>query len=77
MSEMHEGLPVAGYRPQTGDAVDLVNHNKIMEEEILRRLDFLEDADVDLRWLAIGRTHIELAFMAMNRSIFKPARLTD
>lgn len=31
---------------------------------------------VDKRWLAIARTHIEQGFMAMNRSIFNPERVT-
>lgn len=71
----HQGLPVSGYRPQTDDNVKLVNHNKALEEGVLRVLDALADnPDVDKRWLAIGRTHIEEAFMAINRSIFKPER---
>lgn len=73
---MHEGLPVEGYRPQSSDAVDLVNRSKRMEEEVLRFLDLLQPFDVvDKRWLAIGLTHIELAFMAVNRSVFQPARV--
>ena len=27
------------------------------------------------RWLAIGRTHIEQGFMAINRAIFRPDRV--
>lgn len=69
------GLPVAGYQPQTGTAVDLVNRNKRIEEEVLRILDELATSKVDQRWLAIGRTAIENGFMAVNRSIFKPARV--
>lgn len=72
----HAGLPVAGYRPQNQTALDLVNENKKVEEFILRDLDALkENPDVDQRWLAIGRTSIEQAFMAINRSIFKPSRI--
>jgi hypothetical protein len=74
MSE-HQGLPVAGYRPQSEENVVLVNQNKIAEEHILRLLDLLTTKDVDQRWLAISRTHIEQGFMALNRSIFKPARV--
>lgn len=75
MSE-HNGLPVAGYRPQPTAAIDLVNANKHLEEKILRALDsFATCPDVDKRWLAIGRTHLELAWMAVNRSIFKPTRV--
>lgn len=71
-----EGLPVHGYRPQSDAKVALVNAMKKAEEGILRALDRLaDDQDVDKRWLAIGRTSIEQAFMAINRSIFRPARL--
>lgn len=73
--ETHTGLPVAGYRPQTTGAVQMVNQNKQDEERILRALDRLKAEDVDQRWLAIARTHIEQGFMAMNRAIFKPARV--
>ena len=79
MSEpKHEGLPVAGYKPQSPMAVELVNANKQAEEEILRTLDWLAaqpNETIDKRWLAIGRTQIEQGFMAVNRSIFKPGRV--
>ena len=65
----HEGLPVHGYKPQLGDAVDAVNLNKLIEERILRRLDDMQGlVGIDQRWLALGRTHIEQAFMAIMRS---------
>lgn len=76
MSDKHEGLPVAGYKPQSGENVDLVNQNKIEEERLLRRLDLLAEAKmVDPRWLAIARTQIEQGFMALNRAIFRPDRV--
>src|SRR5436853_437344 len=72
----HQGLPVEGYRPQPTANVEAVNANKRQEEIILRVLDILaKDKDVDQRWLAVGRTHIEQGFMAINRAIFKPARV--
>lgn len=74
----HDGLPVAGYKPQGDGAVQAVNINKAIEELILRVLDMLaEDDAVDKRWLAVGRTQIEQGFMAVNRSVFKPGRLGD
>ncbi len=76
----HEGLPVHGYLPQTDHAVGKVNRNKQTEESVLRLLDHLaSDPAVDKRWLVIGRTAIEQGFMAVNRAVFKPARveLTD
>lgn len=75
MNQQHDGLPVAGYRSQPTANIDLVNDNKHQEENTLRMLDSLAaNPDVDKRWLAIGRTHLELAFMAINRSVFKPDR---
>lgn len=72
----HQGLPVPGYRPQSDANVNLVKKFKETEEKILRALDELKDTDVDQRWLAIGRTDLEKAFMAINRSIFKPTRIS-
>lgn len=70
------GLPVAGYKPQSDDAVSLVNANKRIEEEVLRLLDALSaNPEIDKRWLAVGRTQIEQGFMAVNRSIFRPGRV--
>lgn len=78
MSEAKQkGLPVAGYQAQSAQNIDLVNANKVAEENILRNLDDLaEMPEVDKRWLAIARTQIEQGFMAMNRAIFKPGRIT-
>lgn len=71
----HQPLPVEGYQSQSEAKVASVNWNKMLEEEALRRLDSLKsDPEVDQRWLAVGRTHLEQAWMAINRSIFKPAR---
>lgn len=72
----HKGLPVPGYRPQSSDAVQLVSKSKQVEEMVLRFLDALgADPKLDLRWLSIGRTHIEQGFMAVNRSVFRPDRV--
>jgi hypothetical protein len=71
-----KGLPVKGYRPQSEVAVEVVNANKQLEENILRVLDRMAEAtDIDKRWLAVGRTHIEQGFMAINRAVFKPERV--
>lgn len=72
----HQGLPIAGYLPQSDDNVSLVNENKRMEEVILQALDALKDRPgIDLRWLAIGRTSVEQGFMAINRAVFRPERV--
>jgi hypothetical protein len=69
-------MPVGGYTAQSDENVRLVNMNKSAEEHILQLIDVYEaNPDVDKRWLAIARTHIEQGFMAMNRAIFKPQRI--
>jgi len=69
--------PVASYSAQSDEHVAIVNDNKHMEEILLRAIDELGvRGDIDPRWLAIGRSHIELGFMAVNRSIFKPKRIS-
>jgi hypothetical protein len=81
MTELNP-LPVSGYKPQSQNKVDEVNINKRLEEVVLRRLDDMAvlagsgtNHFVDARWLAVGRTHIEQAFMAINRAIFQPERV--
>lgn len=71
------GLPVSGYKPQSAGKIDLVNANKASEEAALRILDHLASLpDVDKRWLAIGRTQMEQAWMSVNRAVFQPTRVT-
>lgn len=72
----HKPLPVAGYVAQGDEKIALVNRNKEIEERALRILDELANLpSVDKRWLAIGRTDLEKAFMSINRSIFQPVRV--
>lgn len=74
-----DGLPVAGYRPQSDAAIALVNGFKMLEEGLLRQIDTLRRSEagvVDQRWLSIAQTSLEQGFMALNRSIFQPARVT-
>ena len=83
MNKATQMTPVSGYRPQTQQALDLVNGFKADEERLLRKLDELKTLNegglspviADQRWLALGRTHLEQAFMAINRSVFKPTRV--
>lgn len=73
---VYGGLPVAGYKPQTEDKVDLVNENKILEERVLRQLDKMSlEGGNDPRMLALGRTKIQEAFMWINRAVFQPGRI--
>lgn len=73
------GLPVKGYKPtQPQWKIDLVNENKVLEEQTLRQFDAIAKGaapgEVDQRWFAIARTQIEQGWMALNRAIFQPGR---
>lgn len=73
-----QGLPVAGYMPQSAGKIVTVNAFKAIEEELLRILDSMAgEREFDKRWLAMARTNFENGFMQLNRSVFRPARLTD
>lgn len=73
----HKPLPVSGYTAQQQAAIDLVNFHKRMEEIVLRHLDKLRDLGdrLDQRDVSISRTHLEDAFMRMNRAVFRPQRI--
>jgi hypothetical protein len=67
---------LAGYRPLPAQGYDLINEFKVAEEQTLRMLDQLaERDDIDKRWLAIGRTRLQEAYMAIVRAIAQPTRL--
>lgn len=69
---------VEGYTEQSSSAVETVNRNKVLEEQVLRVLDQLaarKPGAIDQRWLAIGRTKIEEGWMAINRAVFQPQRV--
>ena len=73
---MREGLPVAGYKPQSDDRIEIVNGNMINEERLLRQIEAqIKQGYADPRWAAIAKTQLEQAYMAWNRAIFQPARV--
>jgi len=76
---LHAGLPVVGYRPQSDDAVNLVNENKILEERVLRQIDAHvrnnDSVEINQRMVALARTKAQEAFMWLNRAVFQPARI--
>ena len=76
MGELKHPLPVKGYSPQNGFALDTVNLLKESEERILRMLDSMQlNANYDKRWIAIARTHINEGYMAAVRAVFQPSRI--
>lgn len=81
MADQYQPLPVHGYKLQGKDKIDLVNENKALEEMVLRQIDRLakmldqDPQQINERWLRIGTTHLEQAFMAINRAVFQPERI--
>jgi hypothetical protein len=74
---MHDGLPVKGYKPQNQEKIDLVNANKELEERCLRQAERIKaDPNYDGRMAALAFTHIQDAFMWLNRAVFQPARVS-
>lgn len=74
------GLPVKGYKSeQPAFKVALVNENKLLEELVLRQMDVHVQlgADLDQRSVALARTHLQNAFMWLNRAVFQPERIED
>ena len=82
-----KGLPVKGYTDQTADKIARVNRHKEPDERVLRALDDMQEEMIDAarsglpspfdpRWAAIAKTQIEQGFMAMNRAVFQPQRVS-
>jgi hypothetical protein len=80
-------LPIKGYTSQPADKIARVNHHKELEEQILRVMDamvkpvpYFDENGVgvpcDPRWVAVARTHIEQGFMALNRAVLQPQRVS-
>lgn len=83
----HNGLPVHGYQPQSDAKVAIVNQFKQDEERLLRKIDAMSSGQAsaqqldwpglyDPRWIAIARTHFQEGFMALNRAVFQPQRIS-
>lgn len=68
--------PIKGYRELNQNEIEEINKLKELEAEVLSSIDRLREAAFyETRWLAIGQTHIEQGFMALARSVAKPAPL--
>jgi len=59
------------------DADAIVQENNETEERLLRQIDDLEDTDgVEQHWIDLAREKIELGFMALNRAVRSPDRIS-
>lgn len=64
---------ITGYRDLSQDDIDVMNLLKDKEQEVLAIVEGLNKAvSYDKRWVAIGRTQIELGFMAAVRAVARP-----
>lgn len=65
--------PIQGHTPLNQAQADLINMVKRAEQAVLQIVrDINDDADIDPRWLAIGKSDVEKGFMAICRSIARP-----
>lgn len=69
-----------GHKAQPQHVLDLVAANKEAEERLLRAIDVMFDTDepnrFDKRWLSIAKTNLEQGFMALNRAVLQPGRIS-
>lgn len=75
--DLHQGLPVSGYLPQSADKVAIVNNNKELEERCLRAIEaIMADGRFSQPLVAQARNNIEQGFMWLNRAVFMPSRVS-
>lgn len=71
MKDQHE--KITGYRDLSQEEIDLMNEGKALAVQVGAFVDKLQNSgDTDKRWVAIGRTDAQTAFMALIRSVAKP-----
>lgn len=64
---------IKGYRELSQDEIDAMNRIKTAGASIGELLDEVSKiADVDQRWVAVAKTHLQQGFMALTRSVAKP-----
>lgn len=64
---------IKGYRDLSQAEIDLINEGKALAIQLGIWIDRLAvDPTTDKRWVAIGKTDAQTAFMALIRSVAKP-----
>lgn len=64
---------IKGYRDLTQEEIDLMNQIKEKGAELGELVEKLEAmADLDKRWIEIGKTNLQQGFMALTRSVAQP-----
>lgn len=72
MKDQHE--KISGYRDLTQDEIDLMNEIKAKASDVGALVEKLRNKGValDQRWVSIGATDAQTAFMALVRAVAKP-----
>lgn len=71
MKDQH--TKITGYRDLTQGEIDLMNAGKALAVRVGEFVNELQaHPDTDKRWVAIGRTDAQTAFMALIRSVARP-----
>ena len=64
---------IKGYRELSQDEIDAMNAVKLLGVEIGNQISALQvDGNIDQRWVAIGKTHLQQGLMALTRAVAKP-----
>ena len=64
---------IKGYRELSQDEIDAMNAVKSLGVEIGNQISALQvDGNIDQRWVAIGKTHLQQGLMALTRAVAKP-----
>ena len=70
---------IKGYRELSQEEIDLMNEIKTKGVELGHLINKLEgyaadtgEHGVDMRWISIGKTHLQQGLMALTRSVAKP-----
>ena len=64
---------IKGYRDLTQEEIDLMNQIKEKGAELGELVEKLEAmADLDKRWIEIGKTNLQQGLMALTRSVARP-----
>ena len=64
---------IKGYRELSQEEINLMNEAKELASSVGEFVDKLQNAEgLDQRWVAIGKTDAQTAFMALIRAIAQP-----
>ena len=63
---------ISGYRELSQAEIDLMNAIKALGPQMENLIADLTTAGADIRWISIGKTHLQQGLMALTRSVAKP-----